>query len=93
MNIKSSFAQLQINTPRGLHATPACMLAQTTMKFKSRIKLHYKDDVINCKSLVHVVSLGVKTGETIQVFAVGDDAEEAVAALRNLVEVRNFDGE
>jgi phosphotransferase system HPr (HPr) family protein len=82
-----------IKTPRGLHATPACMLAQTAMRFDSAIRVEYKGKIINCKSLVRVVALGAGTGDKLILSAVGEDAKEAIAALVDLVEVRNFDGE
>jgi phosphotransferase system HPr (HPr) family protein len=69
------------------------MLAQTAMQFKSRIAITFNDRVINGKSLVHVVSLGAKKGDKLGFSVHGDDEEKALAALVDLIKVRNFDGE
>lgn len=88
-------AFVEIKNKRGLHATPACMLAQTAMKFKSKINVSHYDsyNLVNAKSLVHVVSLGGKPGDLLRIQANGEDEEEAVTAIVDLVERRNFDGE
>lgn len=89
------YALLEIKNVRGFHATPACMFAQTAMQFESKIKVgHYDSErMVNAKALVLVVSLGGKTGDVLRVEATGADEEAAIAALTDLVERRNFDGE
>jgi phosphocarrier protein HPr len=82
-----------IKSPRGLHATPACMLAQTAMKFDSRIRIDYANGIVSAKNLMAVVALGVQPHQSFYIYADGEDAHEAIAALRDLIEVRNFDGE
>lgn len=86
---------LSLKNERGLHATPAAMFAQTAMKFKSKILVSHYDSpqVVDAKSLVHVVALGGKKGDLLRVFAKGEDEDEALAELEDLVHNRNFDGE
>ncbi len=88
-----SEATVTVSTPRGLHATPAAMLSQLAMKFSSKIVVTYNGRVVNAKVLPLVVALGAKTGDKLQLQANGEDAEDAISALIDLIEVRKFDGE
>ncbi|MGB4553858.1 MAG: HPr family phosphocarrier protein, partial [bacterium] len=40
---------------------------------------------VNAKSILHVQALGVRQGMTVKIRAEGADAEEALAALEELV--------
>lgn len=88
-------ATVTIKNERGLHATPACMFAQTAMMYDSDITVELlgSSQPFNAKSLLHVVALGAKPGDVLRIEANGKDEHEAVAALIDLVENRNFDGE
>lgn len=74
----------------GLHARPARLLVQTAAQFHSQIQLQHKDKTVNAKSIIGVLKLGAVCGDTITVRADGEDAEEALKALCDLVE-RKFD--
>jgi phosphotransferase system HPr (HPr) family protein len=76
----------------GLHARPAAMFVKTAAKFSSRITLENLSrgaQPVNAKSILSVLSAGVKKGEQIRVTAEGADEAEAVNALTELV-VNNF---
>ena len=83
---------LVITNKEGLHARPASLLVQTAAEFQSKIMVHFADKAANAKSIVGVLKLSVSPGDTIVVQAEGDDAEQAIAALVDLVQ-RNFDEE
>lgn len=76
----------------GLHARPAGTLVQTSARFQSRIQLQCHDKTANARSIVNVLKLGAVLGDTLVIRAEGDDAEEAVNALADLVR-RKFDEE
>lgn len=76
----------------GLHARPARLLVQTAAKFQSQIQLQHGEKTANAKSIVGVLKLGAIYGATIVVRAEGEDAEEAVNMLSDLVN-RKFDEE
>lgn len=68
----------------GLHARPATFFIQKANNYKSSIWVSKDDRKVNAKSLLGVLSLGIIKGTTITIIAEGDDAEEAV---NNLVEL------
>jgi len=70
----------------GLHARPAALFVQTARKFKSTIRVRLGDKVADAKNLLKVLSLGADYGAVITIEAEGEDAEEAVKALKELVE-------
>jgi len=69
----------------GLHARPASMFVQTASKFNSDISVQHEDTVANAKSILTVLTLGVLKGHKITISAEGEDADEALKALEELV--------
>jgi len=70
----------------GLHARPATFFIQKANEFKSSIWIERDERKVNAKSLLGVLSLGVVKGGEITLIADGEDEEEAVAALIELIE-------
>ena len=85
-------ASLVITNKDGLHLRPAGVFVQTAARFQSKITLCFADQAVNAKSISKVLKLSVSPGDTIVVQAEGEDAEQAIAALTDLVG-RNFDEE
>jgi phosphotransferase system HPr (HPr) family protein len=76
----------------GLHARPASMFVQTANKFKSQIKvqnLTSNGNLVDAKSIIMVLTLGVMKDHEILIQAEGADGDAALAALKTLVE-NNF---
>lgn len=70
----------------GLHARPAALFVQTAQKFQSDIQVQCCGRSGNAKSLLSVLGLGANSGAEITITAEGQDADEALAALKTLVE-------
>jgi phosphotransferase system HPr (HPr) family protein len=83
---------LLITNRVGLHARPARLLVQTAAQFRSQISLQCGEKKANAKSIVGVLKLAAGKGTTLIVRAEGEDAEEAVHALTELVQ-HKFDEE
>lgn len=77
---------LTITHPVGLHARPATLFVRTAAQFKSTITIRHGDMKGNAKSIIKVLCMGAVNGSTIQLSAEGEDAQEALAALKELVE-------
>lgn len=77
---------LVINYPNGLHARPAASWVTTAKRFKSNIRIYHDDESADAKSLVGLLSLGIKAGRTIRIATDGEDAAEALAALKQTIE-------
>ena len=69
----------------GLHARPATFFIQKANSFKSSIWVEKDDRRVNAKSLLGVLSLGIVKGTTITLIADGQDENEAVSGLVELV--------
>jgi phosphocarrier protein len=77
---------VKVQNSVGLHSYPATYFIQTAMKFKSSIWVERDTRRIDAKSLLGVLSLGVKGGDTITIGADGADEVEALDAMIALVE-------
>lgn len=69
----------------GLHARPAALFVKTAKQYSSEIVVAKGDREANAKSPLKVMTLAAKKGDEITIRAEGDDAEEAVDALVELI--------
>lgn len=74
-----------VGPKEGLHARPAAMFVKTAKQFDSDIKVIKGDREANAKSSLNVMTLGAKHGDAIVIRAEGDDAEQAVDALVEVI--------
>ncbi|WP_042461592.1 phosphocarrier protein HPr [Neobacillus dielmonensis] len=76
--------------PAGLHARPATVLVQAASKFNSDIQLEYNGKAVNLKSIMGVMSLGVREGADIKIIANGSDEDAALASLAETLSTNNL---
>ena len=76
----------------GLHARPAMAFVDVANHFKSEIKVSKGDQAVDGKSIMQMMMLAATQGTQLQIQAQGNDAPQAVEALRELVD-RKFDEE
>ncbi len=69
----------------GLHARPAAQFVKTAKGFSSEITVIKGEKEANAKSPLKVMTLAAKKGDEITIRADGEDAEEAVDALVELI--------
>jgi len=91
-NVPIVETSLVITNKVGLHARPARLLVQTAAQFRSQIHLRHGERTANAKSILGVLKLGAVSGDSIVLRAEGEDAEEALKTLVELVS-RKFDEE
>jgi phosphotransferase system HPr (HPr) family protein len=77
---------LTVQHKTGLHARPAAMFVKTANQYKSVIKVRHGEREANAKSIMGILTLGATQGAVVKVQAEGEDAEQALAGLRDLVE-------
>ncbi len=80
---------LTVRHSAGLHARPAARFVKMAASFPCTItvrNLSGQRAPANAKSVLGVLTQGVNQGHQIEVVAEGEGAEEALAALRALVE-------
>lgn len=76
---------LKLPNPNGLHARPAAVFAQAAKVFSAKIYLHKQQAEANAKSLVAIMALQTALGDSVQVSAVGEDAQAAISTLSRLL--------
>ncbi|HEV2581644.1 MAG TPA: HPr family phosphocarrier protein [Ktedonobacteraceae bacterium] len=84
--------RIVITNKVGLHARPARLLVQTAAQFHAQIQVSCGEKAANAKSIVGILKLAASLGDTLQLRAEGDDAEQAIQTLTDLIE-RKFDEE
>lgn len=62
-----------IMAPQGLHARPATTLIRLVKNYKSAISLKKDDKTIRLNSMLNILSLNIKGGETISILIDGED--------------------
>lgn len=77
---------VQVKNQVGLHARPATFFIQKANEYKSSIWVEKDERRVNAKSLLGVLSLGIVGGTSIRIIADGNDEDQAVGGLVNLVE-------
>ncbi|MDM5315663.1 phosphocarrier protein HPr [Fictibacillus sp. b24] len=75
----------KVTSESGIHARPATTLVNQAGQFSSDITLDYNGKSVNLKSIMGVMSLGIQQGSSIVIKAEGSDAEEAIAALEDVM--------
>lgn len=78
--------EITITNAMGLNASNATLLVQKANSFKSNILIQTEDCRVNAKSLLGVISLGVKKGNSITMIAEGADEEVALNTICELIE-------
>ncbi len=74
-----------IKNTLGLHARPAALFVQLANKFQSEIFVEKKEQKVNGKSIMGIMTLAAGKGQKITITANGNDAEEAIKALEKLL--------
>lgn len=81
-----------IKNKTGLHARPAAQLVKIASRFNSEITI-YKDGLeVNGKSIMGVMMLAAESGSELDFQINGDDEDDALRAIRELIE-SNFNEE
>ena len=81
--VRSTFVVLN---DKGLHTRPSTELVKCAANFDAQVQLSYRDYVVNAKSILGILMLAAERGAKIVVEAVGDDADDAVAAILQLAQ-------
>ena len=74
-----------VGAEEGLHARPAAQFVKTAKEFSSEIMVVKDDKEANAKSSMKIMTLAAKKGDEIVIRAEGEDAQEAVNALVELI--------
>ncbi|MCD8121075.1 MAG: HPr family phosphocarrier protein [Clostridiales bacterium] len=74
-----------IKNVSGLHLRPTGMFCNEAIKYKSSVKFRFGHTETNAKSVLSVLGACVKCGDEIEFVCDGEDEQEAMDAMVNLV--------
>jgi len=77
-------ATVEITNRLGLHLRAASTLASAVAKFKSAVTLIRGKNRVNARSVTNLITLGAGKGTRLKVRAEGEDATEAIEAVKML---------
>ena len=70
-----------ITSAEGIHARPATKLARLAREFQSSINLKKGDRSVKLNSMLNILTLGAKDGDTITITIEGADEQAAYTAI------------
>ena len=79
---------VQVVNKNGVHARPAAEIVKLAAKYRSEITLARDDLEVNGKSIMGVMMLAAECGATLTLKADGEDAQQAVDAIAQLISSR-----
>jgi phosphotransferase system HPr (HPr) family protein len=83
-----SEAKFIVSHPAGLHARPASVFVKTCNSFPCDIKVKNvttNSALVNAKSILSVLTLGVDSGHEILINASGEKEADVIAAIQELI--------
>lgn len=69
----------------GLHVKPAKLIAQAASQYSCEIILTLRDKSGSAKSMVDILKLGVKCGDTVTLVTTGADEAEALQEIGSML--------
>jgi len=71
----------EISTVASLEAKDAALFVQIVSGFASEVKIKAENHIINAKSIMGVISLGVLHAKVVTIVADGKDEKEVIEAI------------
>ena len=82
-------ASVTLINKNGLHARPAHLFVQTANRFTAELLVGREGvEAVNGKSIIGIMMLAAECGTTLELVSEGTDANEQIAALRELIDSR-----
>ncbi|MBA2876066.1 HPr family phosphocarrier protein [Thermaerobacillus caldiproteolyticus] len=78
--------EISVIIENGLHARPAADFVKKVNQYKSKVELVKGEKRINAKSILNLMSIAVKEGQTIKVIIDGEDEKEALAFVESFLQ-------
>ncbi|MGI9471212.1 MAG: HPr family phosphocarrier protein [Rubripirellula sp.] len=84
MNKSPLTRTVTVRNPQGLHARPADLLVRTASKYESTILIGKDGELVDCKSILSLLTLGAGQGTVLSISADGQDASDAIESIAQL---------
>lgn len=80
--------EITIINKLGLHARAAAKLVKLVSGFDSHVEIGRPDNMVNAKSIMGVMMLAASRGSELKITAEGEDEQEAMTAVIDLINDR-----
>lgn len=77
---------ITIKNEQGMHMRPASLISQMAAPFESSICIKFNGNSYDCKSIMLLMSAGLKCGSEIELVCDGSDEEKALADISAFIE-------
>ena len=86
MNTAPLKQTVTVLNPEGLHLRPADLLVRAANQFEASILIGKNAEMVDCKSILSLITLGADQGTQLKIEAEGADAAEALQCIKTLFE-------
>lgn len=76
---------MKIEIQTGLEARPAAMFVQVASQYESSIYVEHNNKRVNAKSIMGMMTLGLRAGEELTVSVDGSDEENAILGIEKFL--------
>ncbi|MDD5327347.1 MAG: HPr family phosphocarrier protein [Phycisphaerae bacterium] len=83
--------EVEIKNAEGLHMRPAMKFVDVANRFGCDVTVSNNENKVDGKSIMQMSMLAATCGTRLKIRTEGEDAQQAIDALRELVEVKHFD--
>lgn len=73
--------EVVLNNEEGLHARPATEIAKTANQYSCNVKFNVQGKEYNAKSVLNIMSAGIKNNTQIKIICDGEDEENALTQM------------
>jgi phosphocarrier protein HPr len=77
--------EIIVKNAQGLHARPAALFVQIASRYNSDVTIQKNGERVNGKSIMGILTLGVQPGVTLKLEVNGDDADQMIVELEELL--------
>lgn len=78
--------EVKVINPSGIHARPAAAVVNFVKNYKGSVEVINNGKKGNLKSIISIMSLGMKKGSVIRLQVSGEDEEEFIVKLADFIE-------
>jgi len=69
--------EIEVTKPEGMNSRNCALLVQHAMRYQCDVMMEYRAKKVNCKSVMGVISLGLRNGDKVILITRGEDEEDA----------------
>ncbi len=76
--------EIVVTNKLGIHARPAATIVEKMLKFDCEVFISFNGNRVNAKSIMGLLTLAATQGARLSVWCKGDDAPDAMSAMKEL---------